>query len=186
MGTAILYAVIGVTLSLASNVTLASCVVFETKALETKSFSPTEVNGLKSALGAVLIIVSLAAFQVLPIQRDHGVFENSVHTVCCMATTPLLLALTLVVAASASLSSINAMYLSLLRGSNFRALIYVGRALFVWILQLLVYYLGYARRDAISMAYGESWGVYSWAELAGFATMVLGGGITWRAKSRRM
>ena len=82
-------------------------------------------------LGGALVFATIVSSS-----RDHDSFENGTHTACCVYRTPSIAGLSAALGASASLSGLAGMYLSLLAGSNLRALIYIGRAVVVIVLQV--------------------------------------------------
>lgn len=95
-----------------------------------------QVNIARCTIGALVLLVALVVASWVPNDIDHGAIENGGHTACCLAHTPQLVGLASALGISASLSGIAGMYLSLIAGSNFRALTYLGRAVVVLTLQV--------------------------------------------------
>jgi len=95
-----------------------------------------QVNFVRSLIGTIVLFGVVIGASWVPRDQDHHALENGGHTGCCLAHTPPLAAITFALGMSTSLSSIAGMYLSLLVGSNFRALTYVGRAIVVLFLQV--------------------------------------------------
>ena len=177
-------AAIGVVFSLLSNVTLALSIVYETKVFEKRRPGVLSLNTTRTAYGSILMIAALAIATAAP-GSDHGSYENGYHTACCVGSTPPIAGYAVTVGLGASISGSAALLLSKLAGSNFRALIYVGRALWVWFLELTVYYAGLHMADPMAPLYGRPWNLFSYPQAAGFGLIVLGGVITWRGRSRR-
>lgn len=141
-----------------SNLSLALGIVYETKVFEAQRPSPLsvrkaedcegttvsqtrrpwslQVNIVRCSIGAVVLGGALVFATFVSNIRDHGSFENGAHTACCVYHTPSIAGLSAALGISSSLSGVAGMYLSLLAGSNFRALTYVGRAVVVLALQV--------------------------------------------------
>jgi hypothetical protein len=176
----------GLFFSLLSNFTLALGIVYETKVFEKRKPSPLLINCIRTGAGAVILLIVLTIGSFVSSSQDHGRFENGSHTMCCLTESPKIDGLSVTLGLSSSISGISALYLSVLAGSNFRALVYVGRALFVWFLQLVVYYLGEALADPFAPVYGRPWTLFSYPQAVGFVGVLIGGAVTWRGKSKRM
>ena len=95
-----------------------------------------QVNIARCSMGALVLFGALIGASLVSSDRDHGAFENGSHTACCLVHSPTLVGLSVALGVSSSLSGVAGMYLSLLAGSNFRALTYVGRAVIVLFLQV--------------------------------------------------
>jgi hypothetical protein len=95
-----------------------------------------QVNIARCTIGGIALLLAIIGATLVPSERDHGSFENGSHTACCIARTPALAGLSAALGVSASISGVAGMYLSLLAGSNFRALTYIGRAVVVLALQV--------------------------------------------------
>ena len=158
-----------------------------------------------------MLFAALIVATIFPSDRDHGSFENGVHTACCLAQTPVIRGLAVALGISASLSGVSGMYLSLLAGSNFRALTYIGRAVVVLALQvrssgnlgaralplklaslqtpcmqLVVLYAGLALHDTMaSGTYGSPWTWTSTVQAVCFAVIIGGGAVTWKGRRQR-
>lgn len=179
-------AVIGIFLSLLSNVTLALGIAWETKVFEKRKPNAISFNIFRTTIGAVVMVVAMAIASYSPPPRDHGYMENGAHTACCISNTPALAGFAMVVGICASISGISGLYLSILAGSNFRAIIYVARALWMWVLELVTYYGGDGLGDSLATVYGRPWNVFSYPMAFGFALVLLGGGMTWKGRLTRM
>lgn len=177
-------AALGVVLSLLSNFTLALSIVYETKVFEKRRPGVLSLNTTRTAYGSLLMVAALAIATAAP-GSDHGAYENGTHTACCVASTPPIAGYAVTVGLGASISGSAALLLSKLAGSNFRALVYVGRALWVWCLELTVFYAGLHMADPNAPLYGRPWTLFSYPQAVGFALIVLGGVMTWRGRSRR-
>lgn len=176
----------GVVLSLLSNVSLALGIAWETKVFEKRKPSMLALNATRTMAGSAIVLIAMAAASVSPPAHDHGVLENGLHTACCVASTPAIAGFGFTIGAGATISGISALYLSALAGSNFRALVYVGRALWVWVLELVTWYGGGALTDPYATVYGQPWNLFSYPMALGFGLVLAGGAMTWRGRGRRV
>jgi hypothetical protein len=172
-------AALGISLSLLSNVVQAVQLVVETKYLELNAYGVAEINGMEGVMGVAVCVVLLGVLQAVPYGGDGGHIEDSAGTLCCLRDTPPLRYVSAALWAFFAVSTAAHMALSLLRGSNFRGFILVARALLVWAAELAL------AAAAPASGYGQPWQGWSGLEAAGFALLVLGGGVQWHAQTRR-
>jgi hypothetical protein len=177
-------AALGLLLSLASNVTLGLSITYESRVFEKRRPGVLPMNAARTAIGTLVMLAVLALADAVP-GRDHGAGENGAHTLCCLRASPPLAGFAAGIGVCATISGNAALFLSKLAGSNFRALIYVGRAIMVWALELATYYAGGAAGDPAAHDYGSGWSVFSYPQAAGFALVAAGGALTWRGRSAR-
>lgn len=179
-------AAVGIALSLSSNVVQAVQVVYETKYLESRRYVPNEVNGVEGTIGVVVGVAALVLFQWSGIPgNDGGKVEDTAQTFCCLRTTPALSWLTAALWFAFFVSTQAHMVLSLTRGSNFRGFILVARAVFIWAIELGVFY-GTGGAGSDGAPYGDAWMRFSPLQLAGFVVLAAGGTVHWFAQSRRL
>jgi hypothetical protein len=174
-------AVVGVSLALLSNAVQAVQVAYETRFLEGAVYAPVEANAAEGVIGVAVCAAILAAAQAVPAGPDNGHLEDTAQTSCCLARTPPIAAVSLLLWALFGASTVAHMQLSLLRGSNFRSFILCGRSLLVWAAEFAAFY---ASGGGVS-GLGTGWQPYSWLEAAGFAVLVAGGVAQYAAQSAR-
>ena len=183
-------AVLGVFLALLSNVVQGVQVAYETRFLEGAVYSPVEANAAEGVIGVVLCGVILVVAQALPFGPDNGHIEDSAQTACCLARTPSIAGVSLLLWALFGLSTVAHMALSLLRGSNFRSFILCGRSLLIWGMEFAAFYAsgGASNTNSSSSSgpqLGSGWQPYSWLEALGFGVLVAGGVAQYVEQNRR-
>lgn len=169
-------AAIGISLSVASNIVMASQIVFETKYLELGHLSPNQVNVGEGVLGTGFVLVLLGICQGVSI--DGQPMEDSTQTLCCLHRSPSLWVPIVVLAAAFMLSTEAHMALSLHLGSNYRSMILVARAVLVWLCELVTF--------AITGTGDGQWTQYSPLELTGFIVLCIGGALQTWGRIRRV
>lgn len=174
----------GLLLSLASNFTLGLSITYESRLAEKLRPRVVPLNATRCLVGSLIVLCVLFIADANP-GREHGAGENGSHTLCCLSASPTLLAYTIGVGAFAFVSGTAALTLSKVAGSNFRALIYVGRAIIVWLLELAVFYGGSAAGNPSAPLYGRGWSLFSYPQAAAFMLVVAGGALTWRGRNIR-
>jgi hypothetical protein len=182
-------ALVGIALAVAANLVMAAQVVYETARLEASQFTANEVNYVEGWMGAAICGAALGVFQGVSWGPDGGHIEDSASTLCCLRSTPALAyisgALFLLFATSTSLH----MLLSQYRGSNFRSVVLVSRALLVWCVEFAAFYLpqriGVANPQDAASRYGEPWERWSWVQALGFGVLACGAAVSWYGQSVR-
>ena len=170
---------LGVALALASNVVQATQVALETRLLEGAVYEPVEANAAEGVLGALACLALLALAQAAPVGSDgSGHVEDSAQTACCLAATPAIAGAAAALFALFAGSTVAHLMLSQLRGSLFRAVVLTSRGVIVWGMEAAAF-------AASGGALGSGWQAWSPLELGGFALLVAGGVLQFRAQSER-
>ncbi|PRW59396.1 Solute carrier family 35 member F6 isoform B [Chlorella sorokiniana] len=161
---------IGMGLIIASQCVQAAQITFEDFFMADLAIPPLKIVGYEGVLGAVtMLLLVLPVVQRLPGADGQGLHEDSVDT-WHMITHSKVIATVLVVDATALLMyNVSGMCVTGHLGAVFRTVLETMRTLFVWLVDLVLFYtpLGLGKL-------GESWSVYSWIQAAGFVVLVAG------------
>ncbi|KAI7844374.1 hypothetical protein COHA_002172 [Chlorella ohadii] len=161
---------IGMGLIIASQCVQAAQITFEDFFMADLAIPPLKIVGYEGVLGAAtMLLLVLPVVQRLPGADGQGLHEDSVDT-WHMITHSRVIAGVLVVDATALLMyNVSGMCVTGHLGAVFRTVLETMRTLFVWLVDLVLFYtpLGLGKL-------GESWSVYSWIQAAGFVVLVTG------------
>eukprot|EP00887_Chlorella_sp_A99_P006374 scaffold3.g6374.t1 len=174
--------VLGMVLIVASEAIQAGQVVTEDYFMSSSlQMEPLMVVGVEGLLGCgLMLLVVLPLVQALPGAEGEGVHEDSRETLFMLAHSRQLRLVTLVFVvglavynlAGAPLRCNSRMLVTDSLGAVTRTVLETMRTLFVWLLDLLLYYVQPSAKGAA--AWGEPWTRWSWLEAAGFAVLVAG------------
>ncbi|EFN57441.1 hypothetical protein CHLNCDRAFT_142917 [Chlorella variabilis] len=148
----------------------AAQITFEDFFMADLAIPPLKIVGYEGVLGAsAMLLLVLPIVQRLPGVDGQGLHEDSVDT-WHMITHSSVIATVLIVDAIALLMyNVSGMCVTGHLGAVFRTVLETTRTLFVWLVDLVLFYtpLGMGKL-------GESWSVYSWIQAAGFVVLVTG------------
>ncbi|GLC68100.1 hypothetical protein PLESTF_000646000 [Pleodorina starrii] len=122
-------------------------------------------EGLMGALGCIAVMMPIAYY--LPGLEGEGVHEDFVDTLAMISHSRLLQVVLGVDMAALLLYNVSGMAVTGHLGAVFRTVLETMRTLFVWLVDLALFYLHVGQL-------GESWSVYSWLQAAGFVVLVAG------------
>jgi drug/metabolite transporter (DMT)-like permease len=153
---------------------LLSCVVqgaqyvFEERVMSFNNAPPLVVVGMEGVWGSLIMpILIFPAAYWLP-GSDNGRIEDSYDSVIQICNNHTLRMLLLAFCAIVFFYNVFCIYVTFLLDSIWHAILDNFRPVSVWTVDLLIYY---AFTDG---SYGESWGVWSWFELAGMILLFYG------------
>tara|TARA_B110000208_G_scaffold42288_1_gene56033 strand:- start:2 stop:1243 length:1242 start_codon:yes stop_codon:yes gene_type:complete len=124
-------------------------------------FTPLQQVGLEGSIEALVLICI-----VLPLADVSGV-EDVAASLRTVASSPTLVAATLLLVAALAVYNPISQSVAMLSGSTLRVFMSSLRSVFVWCAGLLLRAFG-------GDAYGEAWGRGSWLQLVGFALLFCG------------
>lgn len=160
----------GMGLIIASQCVQAAQITFEDFFMADLAIPPLKIVGYEGVLGAAtMLLLVLPIVQRLPGVDGKGLHEDTVDT-WHMITHSTVIASVLAVDMFALLMyNVSGMCVTGHLGAVFRTVLETTRTLFVWLVDLLLFYtpLGMGKL-------GESWSVYSWIQAAGFVVLVTG------------
>uniref|UniRef100_A0A061RPA1 Integral membrane protein n=1 Tax=Tetraselmis sp. GSL018 TaxID=582737 RepID=A0A061RPA1_9CHLO len=160
---------LGMVLIILSQCVQAGQLTFEDYFLSELNMMPLKIVGYEGLIGFILMVgVLLPAAYFLPGQDGHGLHENTLDTLHMIANTPAI-ATVLVIDCLALLSyNFAGMSVTDNLGAIFRTVLETMRTLFVWIVDLILFYVFPMLR------LGESWSSWSYLQAAGFCILVTG------------
>lgn len=160
----------GMALIISSQCVQAAQVTFEDFFMADMAVPPLKIVGYEGLFGAAtMLLVLLPIVQRLPGKDGEGIHEDSVDT-WHMVTHSSTIAMVLLADMLALLMyNVSGMCVTGHLGAVFRTVLETTRTLFVWLVDLVLYYtpLGMGKL-------GESWSSYSLLQAAGFAVLVSG------------
>ncbi|GIL90033.1 hypothetical protein Vretimale_18135 [Volvox reticuliferus] len=124
-------------------------------------------EGLLGAAGTLALMMPIAYY--LPGPEGEGIHEDFLDTLALITHSRALQAVLAIDMAALLLYNVSGMAVTGHLGAVFRTVLETMRTLFVWLVDLLLYYtpLGLGQL-------GESWSIYSWLQAAGFVVLVSG------------
>ena len=168
--------VIGMGLIIISQAVQAGQLTFEEFFLTSMKVDALVVVGMEGVWGASLTALLLAAAQYLPaviIPPDvGGVVENTRDTFLMIASTPLIQGILVLQALALFLYNYVGMCVTGNYSAVFRTVLETLRTVFVWAVDLILYYEHVGAAQAEGTPLGEPWTHYSVLRLVGFALLV--------------
>lgn len=116
-----------------------------------------------------MFCVMLPIVQHLPGKDGQGIHEDSLDTFHMIFHNPVLASILALDMVALLMYNVSGMCVTGHLGAVFRTVLETTRTLFVWLVDLLLFYtpLGLGKL-------GESWSMYSWIQAAGFVVLVVG------------
>jgi len=160
----------GMTLVVASQAVQAAQITFEDFFMADMAIHPLKIVGYEGLFGTVaMAFFLLPLVQRLPGTDGQGIHEDSHDTWHMIRNTPTIFHMLMLQSAACLLYNVSGMCVTGHLGAVFRTVLETTRTLFVWLIDLLLFYtpLGMGKL-------GESWSKYSWIQAAGFVVLVAG------------
>lgn len=161
---------IGMALVVASQAVQAAQVTFEDYFMADLYIPPLKIVGYEGLFGSIAMVgVMLPLVQWLPGQDGQGIHEDSLDTLTMIRSTPVLMILLLTDMAALLAYNVSGMLVTGHLGAVFRTVLETTRTLAVWLVDLLLFYVG-----AGGGKLGERWTEWSLIQAAGFVVLVSG------------
>jgi drug/metabolite transporter (DMT)-like permease len=161
---------IGMALVVASQAVQAAQVTFEDYFMADLYIPPLKIVGYEGLFGSIAMVgVMLPLVQWLPGQDGQGVHEDTLDTLTMIRSTPVLMILLLTDMAALLAYNVSGMLVTGHLGAVFRTVLETTRTLAVWLVDLLLFYVG-----AGGGKLGERWTEWSLIQAAGFVVLVSG------------
>jgi hypothetical protein len=131
---------------------------------------PLKIVGYEGLFGAVAMLGALLPLvQRLPGVDGQGIHEDSKDTWHMIMHSPAIFKLLILDAGALLAYNISGMCVTGHLGAVFRTVLETTRTLFVWLVDLLLFYTPLGEGKL-----GEAWTRYSWVQAAGFVVLVAG------------
>ncbi|KAK9812950.1 hypothetical protein WJX72_006245 [[Myrmecia] bisecta] len=157
----------GMLLIIASQCVQAAQITFEEFFLTDMDIAPLKIVGYEGLFGSIaMICVMLPLVHFLPGEDGEGIHEDSLDTLHMIGhsrSIQIVLAVDMLALLSYNFAG---MCVTGQLGAVFRTVLETMRTLFVWLVDLLLFYTIHKL--------GESWTEYSWIQAAGFVVLVCG------------
>ncbi|KAI3438585.1 hypothetical protein D9Q98_001009 [Chlorella vulgaris] len=160
----------GMGLIIASQCVQAAQITFEDFFMADLAIPPLKIVGYEGVLGAAtMLLLVLPIVQRMPGLDGQGLHEDSLDTWHMITHSSVIATVLAVDACALLLYNVAGMCVTGHLGAVFRTVLETTRTLFVWLIDLLLFYtpLGLGKL-------GESWSVYSWIQAVGFIVLVTG------------
>ncbi|KAG2422797.1 hypothetical protein HXX76_015744 [Chlamydomonas incerta] len=160
----------GMGLIITSQAVQAAQLTFEDFFMADLNIPGVKIVGYEGVIGAAAtlgLLMPIAYF--LPGPEGEGIHEDMADTWAMIRNSRALQAVLLVDAAALLLYNVAGMAVTGHLGAVFRTVLETMRTLFVWLVDLLLFYTPLGMGQL-----GESWSVYSWLQAAGFVVLVSG------------
>jgi len=163
------FILLGMILIVLSQCVQAAQLTFEDYFLSEMDMAPMKIVGYEGLLGFLLMVcILLPIAQFMPGKDGSGLHENTWDTLHMIGNSPTIA--TILAIDCLALLSYNFCGMSVTGnlGAVFRTVLETMRTLFVWIVDLVLFYCFPA------LKLGESWSAYSFIQLGGFVVLVAG------------
>ena len=161
---------LGMSLIVASQAVQAAQITFEDFFMADLNIPPLKIVGFEGLYGALAMgLILLPTVQRLPGVDGQGVHEDTWDTWHMILNNPTIARILLLDMVALLAYNIAGMCVTGHLGAVFRTVLETTRTLFVWLVDLILFYtpLGMGKL-------GESWSVFSWIQAAGFIVLVAG------------
>ncbi|GFR52029.1 hypothetical protein Agub_g14418 [Astrephomene gubernaculifera] len=159
---------LGMGLIITSQAVQAAQLTFEDFFMADLAIPGVKIVGYEGLLGAAATLgIMMPAAYFLPGPEGEGIHEDMVDTLAMISHSRLLQAVLAVDMCCLLLYNVAGMAVTGHLGAVFRTVLETMRTLFVWLVDLLLFYCHVGQL-------GESWSVYSWLQAAGFVVLVSG------------
>jgi drug/metabolite transporter (DMT)-like permease len=160
----------GMALIVASQAVQAAQITFEDFFMADMAIPPLKIVGYEGLFGTLaMFLFLLPLVQRLPGADGQGIHEDSYDTWHMIRNNPAISRILILQLIASLLYNVAGMCVTGHLGAVFRTVLETTRTLFVWLVDLLLFYtpLGMGKL-------GESWSMYSWVQAAGFVVLVIG------------
>eukprot|EP00195_Chlamydomonas_chlamydogama_P015203 CAMPEP_0202889878 /NCGR_PEP_ID=MMETSP1392-20130828/425_1 /ASSEMBLY_ACC=CAM_ASM_000868 /TAXON_ID=225041 /ORGANISM="Chlamydomonas chlamydogama, Strain SAG 11-48b" /LENGTH=450 /DNA_ID=CAMNT_0049573309 /DNA_START=124 /DNA_END=1476 /DNA_ORIENTATION=+ len=158
---------LGMGLIIISQAVQAAQLTFEDFFMADMNIPAMKIVGYEGVFGVVgtLIIMAPIAYHMKGVEGE-GFHENILDTLEMIRNSRQLAVILAIDMLALLAYNVTGMMVTGHSGAVFRTVLETMRTLFVWLVDLMLYYGGFGL--------GESWSVYSWLQLAGFVVLVTG------------
>jgi len=160
----------GMLLIILSQAVQAAQITFEDFFMADLAIPPLKIVGYEGLFGSLMMLgIMLPIVQHLPGKDGDGIHEDSVDTWQMIQNTPIIAVIVFLDMFALSAYNISGMCVTGHLGAVFRTVLETTRTLFVWLVDLVLFYtpLGLGKL-------GESWSSSSWIQAFGFCVLVAG------------
>lgn len=160
----------GMLLIILSQAVQAAQVTFEDFFMADLAIPPLKIVGYEGLFGSIMMIgVMLPLVQHLPGKEGNGIHEDSIDTWHMIRNSPMIASILVLDMFAMLAYNISGMCVTGHLGAVFRTVLETSRTLFVWLVDLVLFYtpLGLGKL-------GESWSSSSWVQAGGFCVLVAG------------
>jgi drug/metabolite transporter (DMT)-like permease len=160
----------GMALIVASQAVQAAQITFEDFFMADMAIPPLKIVGYEGLFGTLAMsLFLLPLVQRLPGVDGQGIHEDSYDTWHMIRNNPVISRILILDMIALLLYNVSGMCVTGHLGAVFRTVLETTRTLFVWLVDLMLFYtpLGMGKL-------GESWSKYSWVQAAGFVVLVIG------------
>eukprot|EP00889_Picochlorum_renovo_P008101 jgi/Picre1/35131/NNA_002594.t1 len=148
----------------------AAQITFEDFFMADLAIPPLKIVGYEGVFGtAMMLSIMLPLVQFLPGKDGNGIHEDSIDTWHLIVNTPVIARILVMDMFALLAYNISGMCVTGHLGAVFRTVLETTRTLFVWLVDLVLFYtpLGLGKL-------GESWSSSSWIQAFGFVVLVAG------------
>lgn len=160
----------GMLLIILSQAVQAAQVTFEDFFMADLAIPPLKIVGYEGLFGSLMMLgIMLPVVQHLPGKEGNGIHEDSIDTWHMIINTPIIASILILDMFAMLAYNISGMCVTGHLGAVFRTVLETSRTLFVWLVDLALFYtpLGLGKL-------GESWSSSSWMQAGGFCVLVAG------------
>lgn len=160
----------GMGLIILSQAVQAAQITFEDFFMADLAIPPLKIVGYEGVFGsAMMLFLLLPIVQYLPGKDGQGIHEDSIDTWHMVLNTPIIAKILFMDMFALLAYNVSGMCVTGHLGAVFRTVLETTRTLFVWLVDLVLFYtpLGMGKL-------GESWTSGSWIQAVGFAVLVAG------------
>lgn len=160
----------GMALIILSQAVQAAQLTFEDFFMADMNVPPMKIVGYEGVFGTLaMVLIMMPIVYFVPGPEGQGLHEDTLDTFHMISHNPRLIAILLIDLVALLLYNVAGMMVTGHLGAVFRTVLETMRTLFVWLVDLLLFYTPLGMGQL-----GESWSVYSWIQAAGFVVLVTG------------
>ena len=160
----------GMLLIVLSQAVQAAQITFEDFFMADIAIPPLKIVGYEGLFGSLMMVgIMLPMVQHLPGKDGNGIHEDSIDTWHMISNSPMIASILVLDMFAMLAYNISGMCVTGHLGAVFRTVLETSRTLFVWLVDLVLFYtpLGLGKL-------GESWSNSSWIQAGGFCVLVAG------------
>lgn len=161
--------ILGMVLIVIGQVIQASQVVAEEWLLRGYTVAPFHIVGMEGVWGSILMLLFVFPLVYLIPGADQGSVESSADTLVMLENSSALRSLVWLYVFSVFTYNMSGMLVTNALSAVHRTMLEASRTAVIWIVDLILFYV-----VAPNSGLGESWNVWSWVQLLGFAMLIMG------------
>lgn len=162
---------LGMGLIILSQAVQAAQLTFEDFFMADLAIDPVRIVGYEGLYGAVFMVgLLLPVAYFLPGPEGRGLHEDTLDTLAMLRHSPTLLTIILVDMGALLAYNVSGMMVTGHLGAVFRTVLETLRTLFVWMVDLALFYTNGFGLGPV----GEAWTEHSWIQAVGFVILVIG------------